>query len=214
MARWSKEIKKQLPIGQRFGLWVVVADAGSDHRGRIAAVKCDCGTEKTLRIYPLLYGRSVSCGCLRAAFNVSRSVHGQSGSMTWASWRAMRERCSSVKHKNFADYGGRGIAVCSRWSEFSNFLADMGERPSRGHTIDRIDVNGNYEPSNCRWSTRSEQMRNTRTNRRIEFRGENLTLAEWSKRLGLNHHAVSYRLKHWPVERALTEPGDSGRRYR
>ena len=102
----------------------------------------------------------------------------------------MRSRCTSPSTAQFKHYGGRGITVCERWESFENFLADMGERPI-GKTLDRIDVDGNYEPSNCRWATQSEQMNNT--HRSVKYQGK--TLTEWSKELGVKYDTLSYRLR-------------------
>jgi hypothetical protein len=128
---------------------------------------------------------------------------------TYRSWWAMTDRCTNPNHPAFDDYRGRGIVVCDRWLGLEgpiNFLADMGERPL-GTSLDRIDNNGNYEPGNCRWATRRQQNRNTRSNRRIEFRGESLLLCEWAERLGMKYVTVCARLrKGWPIEKVLTAP--------
>lgn len=138
-----------------------------------------------------------------------RTLHGHAttagNSPTYASWRAMRDRCSRSTHKAYPAYGGRGIEVCARWQSFEAFLADMGERPP-GTTLDRIDNNGNYEPGNCRWATAKVQGLNTRANRIIAFRDERMTLREWSQRLGLKPTALRYRLAHWSLEDAMTRP--------
>lgn len=119
----------------------------------------------------------------------------------------MKAACNNPNHHNYANYGGRGITMCERWKSFENFLADMGERPSRQHTIDRIDNNGNYEPGNCRWATPRQQLTNKRNNVRLTFNGETMTLMEWSERYNLLFETLRGRLKRgWSVEDALTRP--------
>ncbi len=128
---------------------------------------CECGSPRVARTDALLNGGAVSCGC-------AHTTHGHAGgrgkrvSPTYRSWKAMTGRCANATHHAFADYGGRGIRVCERWRDsFEAFLADMGERPA-GMSIDRIDNDGNYEPSNCRWATAKEQSRNRRTGKLCE----------------------------------------------
>jgi hypothetical protein len=107
----------------------------------------------------------------------------------------------------WADYGGRGISVCERWSEFDNFLADMGRRPSPEHTIDRKDNNGNYEPGNCQWATRLAQGGNKRNNVVLTANGYSFTLSQWSKITGIGITTISHRINHgWDTKKALTEP--------
>ena len=107
----------------------------------------------------------------------------------------MRNRCRCPTHPQYADYGGRVITVCERWNAFENFLADMGPRPSPKHSIDRIDNNGNYEPGNCRWATRIEQMGNTRVTRFLTINGERFTLTEAAARFGVSRKLISSRLE-------------------
>lgn len=112
-------------------------------------------------------------------------AHGMAGTRTYATWGAIVQRCTNANDHAYKDYGGRGVKVCDRWQKFDNFYADMGERPSNNHSIDRINVNGDYEPSNCRWATTSEQQRNKRTNVKVTWRGETWVLADLCRHLGI-----------------------------
>lgn len=124
--------------------------------------KCACGTESIVFSGDLAAGHTTSCGCFRrdAAF-----THGRTRTPEYRAWAAMIQRCENPKAANFAAYGGRGIAVCDRWKDFQNFLADMGERPAPELSIERKDNDRGYEPDNCKWATRSEQAHNTRVYR-------------------------------------------------
>lgn len=121
----------------------------------------------------------------------------------------MKKRCYNVKSKSYMDYGGRGIRVCERWLlSFSSFVLDMGPRPTSQHQLDRTDNDGNYEPSNCRWSTRIVQARNRRSNWHIEYEGQTLLLVEWAEKYGLCPFILRRRLKvlGWSIEKALSTP--------
>ena len=133
--------------------------------------------------------------------------HGMSSSPTYYTWKGMVQRCHNPKDPSFARYGALGIRVCERWKVFANFLADMGERPA-GTTLDRRDVKGNYEPSNCRWASREVQSNNKRNTKRFEYQGESLTIAQWANRYGINPITLETRLNrhNWPIEKALTKP--------
>lgn len=118
----------------------------------------------------------------------------------------MLRRCRDPNNHKFPIYGGRGISFCERWADFSEFLADMGEKPP-GMTLDRIDVDGNYEPSNCRWASHKTQANNKTCNRLIEWNGRTLTCSEWADELGISFVALRMRLhRGWGIERAFTEP--------
>lgn len=152
--------------GQRFGRWSVVKFSHAERQAYFLC-RCDCGIEKLIRGDALRRGQSTSCRCRFIDEKLRR--HGQSGTadgrtkMTreYCTWTAMIARCEYPKGKEFHRYGGRGISVCDRWRHsFENFFADMGRKPTKTHSLDRINNDGNYEPKNCRWATVHEQRAN------------------------------------------------------
>lgn len=168
-------------------------------RGAMWEVHCDCGSTKIMPAGRLLSGASESCGC-------SKGHHGMSGSKTYASWGQMIQRCTNPKTFSYPKYGARGIAVCQRWMNFENFLADMGERPP-GKTIDRINNNGNYEPGNCRWATRTEQARNTSRNNFVVVNDAKVLVTDLATRNGIRASTARARIcLGWEFLRAATAP--------
>lgn len=154
----------RIPLeGSRFGRLAVIEKVSVNGKETFYKCICDCGQAKTVRSVSLRNGDTQSCGCLRQEKMADKQIkHGLYRSPSYNSWRAMLARCKSTKHRQFKDYGGRGIQVCQDWQRsFESFISAMGERP-KGTSLDRIDTNGNYEPSNCRWSTTAEQNRNKR----------------------------------------------------
>lgn len=176
---------------------------------------CSCGNQKDVRSDHLRRGLVQSCGCLhreRASARASNMhkanvTHNKSNSAAYASWLAMKQRCTNPNSKFYSYYGGRGITICSSWlNSFENFYADMGDPPS-GHTIDRIDNEKGYDPTNCRWAPRIVQLNNRRTNRRVTFLGVTATVTQWARLLGFPRNTLDQRLAAgWSVERAFTEP--------
>lgn len=131
--------------------------------------------------------------------------HGMFGTPEYRSWAAMKSRCSNPNDHTWHDYGRVGIRVCDRWQKFENFFADMGPRPP-GTSLDRIDNARGYDPGNCRWATNKQQSENRRSTTFVEWRGQRATVSEWAKRMGMSQAALWFRLKRWPVERAMSEP--------
>ena len=129
--------------------------------------KCDCGNEKEVAAGAVISGNTMSCGCLLREKSKERIVelsqsHGATHTTEYRSWKSMIQRCTNPNSINYKDYGGRGITVCEDWKSFERFIADVGLKPTDNHTIDRINNEGNYEPGNCKWSTRQEQLSNRR----------------------------------------------------
>lgn len=188
--------------GQRFGRLLVVKRSGY-HRTTGEALwvcRCDCGGEATFRSWVLRQGRATKCK--GSAHFLARDHR-----LTHRSWESMLNRCRKTSGRHWKYYGSCGVTVCDRWSDFANFLADMGDRPSRRHTIDRIDPNGNYEPGNCRWATVSEQNCNRRNTLYIEVDGARVKLVDYCQKVGVSAQAVRTRLRlGWTLERACSEP--------
>jgi hypothetical protein len=138
-----------------------------------------------------------SCGCLqRERTSAAKATHGRTNTVEHIIWRNIRARCNNPRNRQYSDYGGRGIRVCDEWSKsFEAFLADMGERPAPHLSLDRIDNDGNYEPSNCRWATREEQQRNTRKSLIFQIHGESMALPEIVEKTGLPYHRIYRRLR-------------------
>lgn len=193
-------------LGREFGNLKVIHEYPPGEK--LCLCRCDCGTETKVIRGQLLSGKTKSCGCLLLNGPV-RHGHARSGhhSKTYRTWSQMIYRCSNPEDDSFKHYGGRGIKVCPRWADFENFLADMGERPD-GVTIERVDNNGNYEPSNCRWASAKDQCRNRRSNRIFTINGTTACLAEFCENHGQPYAVVNMRINKlgWSIERALTTP--------
>lgn len=179
-------------------------------KNRLSIVcRCECGQSTVCRFSHWKEGNIKSCGCL----NKSRGRKSITHRREYTSWANMMQRCDDkTGNPIYADYSGRGISVCDRWrASFDNFIADMGPRPSKLHSIDRIDNNGNYEPGNCRWATRIQQSRNKRTSRFLDAFGKSQTLSEWAEETGLSIKRIWSRLNRgWSAEKALSRKVNVG----
>ncbi len=178
--------------GRRFGRWLVIRRNGKTPAGQAQwYCRCDCGKRSTVPGANLRQGLTQSCGCLKVE---KQTKHGMSNTPMHHVWIVMRFRCENQSDRNYHRYGGRGIKVCDRWSDFTKFLSDMGPCPPK-MTLDRINNDGDYEPSNCRWATRMEQSNNTRRNRFVAHQGKTLTVSQWARELNVPRGRIDYLLK-------------------
>lgn len=191
-------------VGRRYGRLTIIGDGGRRGKGIAYVVcRCECGSEKTVRLVHLKSGITASCGCLHRD-RVTK--HGLSHSATWNAWAMMVQRCVNPACDSFPRYGGKGITVCDRWLRFENFLEDMGERPPE-MTIERVNGERGYSPENCRWATRKEQARNRSTNLLVEIGGVAKCVAEWAEEYGINRKCVYQRIRNgWDPVDAITTP--------
>jgi hypothetical protein len=193
--------------GQRYGMLQVLEFVGANKRqGRLWRCACDCGREKVTNTSRLRNGQTRSCGCLVRALTTQRNLtHGLRYTPEYVAWRSMRGRCSNLSDQNYKRYGGRGICVCERWERFENFYADVGPRPSAGHSIERVNNELGYSPDNCVWATPLAQANNTRRTRLISHGGRTQSLSAWARESALPLSTIKSRLDHgWTPERALT----------
>lgn len=183
--------------GNRYGRLVVVGRAKNSATNHVMwNCVCDCGGKTITSANTLRQGQSKSCGCLMKELLSKRSkTHGKSKTKQYSIWRSMLRRCYDKSCKYYSYYGGRGITVCKRWRvSYQNFLDDMGDRPSDGHSIDRVNNNGNYTKKNCRWATRFEQHANTRRSTLLTYGEVTMCIRAWERHLGLSYGLLRRRL--------------------
>ena len=195
--------------GEHIGRLTVVSLSGRAGNGaKLWKCICDCGKEHFATTGNLLSGSTKSCGCYRKEIVSEKNYkHGLSKNRLHGIWRGMKQRCCNPRSKDFEHYGGRGITICRKWmcnfENFYNWAIANGYDESK--SIDRIDVNGNYEPDNCRWADYEIQANNRSNNNKITFRGEIHTIAEWSSILHIDRKTISDRIHKlgWSPEKAL-----------
>lgn len=186
-------------LGKKYGRLVVVERAPNPYGGTGAAwlCRCKCGNETVALGEDLAKGKFRSCGCYSrdriAAVGRAHRTHGLTDSRVYRIWTSMLTRCRNPNTGKWKYYGGRGIKVCKRWLKFENFIADMGMPPA-GMSLDRINVDADYKPSNCKWSDSREQTRNRRNTVRLTHNGETLSVAEWARRLGIKPSTMHTRI--------------------
>ena len=200
-------------IGERFGK-LVVKSIYSNGRRNVCVCLCDCGNTKTIRKDHLTSEKIISCGCYHASIIGERSkTHGMSKTRLYRIWKGMRNRCYNEHIPGYEHWGGRGIVVCDEWQTFEPFYEwAVANGYNDGLSIDRIDNNGNYEPSNCRWATPEEQAKNRNSNAMITYEGTTKHISVWDREIGSKKSGrVRARLNAgWSIEKAVTTPVTSG----
>lgn len=203
--------------GLKFGRLKVLCKENKDKYGKIYwKCLCECGNITIVRGSALKSGNTKSCGC--KIYDTNNQKHGLRNTRLYGVWCGIKSRCYNVSNNAFDRYGGRGICMCEEWRNdfitFYNWALDNGY--SENLSIDRIDVNGNYEPSNCRWATAKEQSDNKRCNILVTLGNETLDLQQWCDRIGIKRSTVNTRVKMcgWSYERALTTPVRAHKKYK
>lgn len=209
---------RKIEIGDTFERLTVVGPADRPYHW---LCQCSCGNPRLrpVRGACLRSGNTRSCGCLQRERSAetarARATHGEGGGSgltpEYLAWQNMKDRCHNPNNQDAKDYSERGIAVCDRWrNSYEAFLADMGRRPGPKHTLERIEVDGNYEPGNCVWATWKEQQNNRRNNLLLTHAGKMMTLAQWAEETRMPYSTLHKRLlKGWSIARLLTEKVDT-----
>lgn len=196
----------------KYGRLTIITEAPKDKYGkRCVRCLCDCGNEvPVVNLRSLKTGNTTSCGCYRleVARRANRT-HGKTRTQIYNTWRGMKDRCTNPKATNYSNYGGRGISLCEQWESFETFYQwAKGNGYQPGLTIERSNNDGNYEPGNCRWATRTEQNNNRRSNNMVTFNGVTKPISAWARTTGINYRTLKSRIMEsgWPIEQALTVP--------
>lgn len=197
-------------IGVSYGKLTIVSESEKINGKRHFLCECECGNVGVHRLEDIRAGKIKSCGC----FNKEKEIkHGLSGTRIYNTWKSMISRCNDAKCDSFNSYGGRGIKVCEGWLDASTFYAwSIANGYEDDLTIERKNVNGNYEPGNCTWIPLREQANNTRRSRTITHNGQTMILKKWAKRLNIKYATLKNRLRlGWSIGKALESPLDTSR---
>ena len=205
-------------IGKKLGLWEILDVIRGNDGAAVFDCRCCCEsqTRRVQAVQTILRGVSRSCGCRIGEVAVAtHTVHGMSKTAEFSIGQGMRSRCDNPDNPAYHNYGGRGISYCQRWAKFENFLEDMKVRPSRRHSLDRVNNEGNYEPGNCRWATKVQQCRNMRKTVMITYRDQTKSALDWDEFLGFTLGTVRNRrlVLGWSVERTIETPLDTSKGY-
>jgi hypothetical protein len=216
--------RRLITQGMRFGRLTVLEEVAKRNSKRAFRCLCDCGNTTIANLGNLVTQTIRSCGCLsRESRSVIRLKHGEShpdgapqGTPEYRTWKSIIQRCFNRRSRGYPGYGGRGITMCERWRKsFAEFLADMGRKPSPLHSIDRYpDNNGNYEPGNCRWATRTQQNRNRRDTVFITINGQTKCVSEWAQQAGISWATIQRRMDAGLVGESLLLPRYDSRVYK
>lgn len=202
--------------GQRFGKLTVIERAENDGKRTQWLCKCDCGKIFAVWSSALISGNTKSCGCAIIEINKKNfSTHNQSYTRLYRIWANIKTRCTNDKYNRFCDYGGRGITICNEWLEFENFYNwAMSNGYNNTLTIERVNNNANYEPSNCIWTTMAEQSTNKRSNLLFTYKNKTLCLKQWAKELNIDYILLYNRIvkRKWSFDKAITTPLMKNRR--
>lgn len=207
-------MKAENLIGKKFGRWTVIdyapPDIYSGKRHLRWLCRCDCGTVRSVKAQSLKRGASKSCGCyhseLMETVGKVNKTHGMSETRLYRIYKHMRTRCYNPNDIRYSNYGGKGVTICDEWSKFEPFAEwALSHGYDDALSIDRIDVNGDYSPENCRWVSNREQANNRTSNKNYTFNGETHNIAEWADIYSMNYKKLYKRLHvGWDIERALT----------
>lgn len=210
----NKQKLSDIRKGQVYGRLTALRFDKVDGKYKYWFFQCECGHKKSIVARSVLSGLTKSCGCFRKenTANLNKS-HGATSNgireVEYNIYMGIIDRCERPESSSYKHYGAKGIRVCKRWrNSYPNFLEDMGRRPKqsrpREYSIERINTNKGYSPSNCRWATQQEQCNNKSNNTILNHKGESLTLAEWSRKTGIRYGSLLRRIKNnWPLDRAL-----------
>ena len=196
--------------GKKFNMLTVLNLSPTRHqRAAMWECLCDCGEKTLVKGSKIISGHTKSCGCLNILSHTKHSHASSKGrTKVYRAWDGMKKRCYNPNSDSFYRYGGRGIEVCDRWkNSFENFLEDMRERPSKDHSLDRIDNDGDYTPENCRWTDWKTQARNRRCNYLVTYNGVKKSLVEWCEKFNINYSTAHSRLERgWDIPKIFTTP--------